>query len=397
MRCMVANITSSSSIENAAYDSNSSDHGFLALANGSMGGDGLATRSSGTREVIEGDAVSNFVKIILVPIICVFGILGNVLTLLVLTRKRLKVTCDGTERTVHIGLAALAVSDLLFCISSLPHGFYEKNRYDYPSKSFELMYRTYSHVFINTFILASTWLTVTMATSRYLAICHPFKARHLIGMTGTKVSVALVYIAALLLNIPRLFHNRIATMCIDGQLVHFFFRAPSNDPKQQTIYAWIYFTLGIFLPLMALAFCNFCLVRALRESSRIRKRYRVPAAHVDSNYRITSILVTIVIMYILLVSPAEILLFVQDRLPPSMSNNRNTPLLITVEVTNVLQNLNFSCNFILYFVLNVHFRQGLRDLLCLCALCPCSPNKRRRRKELRLHRQISLKTTQTTL
>ncbi|ELU16687.1 hypothetical protein CAPTEDRAFT_199151 [Capitella teleta] len=343
------------------------------------------------------DAVSHFVRIVLVPIICVFGVLGNVLTLLVLTRKRLKVTCDGTERMVHIGLAALAVSDLLFCLSSLPHGFYAGNRYDYSTKSFELLYRTYSHAFINTFILTSTWLTVTMATSRYLAICHPFKARHLIGMKGTKVSVALVYLAAMILNIPRLFDNKIKMMCIKGELSYFFFADYDIDVRRQTIYSWVYFTVGIFLPLLALAFCNICLVRALRESSRIRKRYRVPAAHVDSNYRITSILVTIVIMYILLVSPAEITHFVGARMPASTTPTANTPMVIAIEVTNVLQNLNFSCNFILYFVLNVHFRHGLRDLLCLCAAFPCLPERRRRRKDIRLHRQMSLKTTQTTL
>ena len=43
-------------------------------------------------------------------------------SLLILTRKRLKSTCDGSEKTVNLGLIALALSDLLICICLLPHG-----------------------------------------------------------------------------------------------------------------------------------------------------------------------------------------------------------------------------------------------------------------------------------
>ena len=49
------------------------------------------------------------------PAICLFGIVGNVLNLVVLSRKRLQRSMDRMERSVHLGLVALAVSDLLFC------------------------------------------------------------------------------------------------------------------------------------------------------------------------------------------------------------------------------------------------------------------------------------------
>ena len=114
-----------------------------------------------------------FLKEVVVPIICVFGLVGNMLILLILTRKRLKSSCDGTERTVHIGLTALAVSDFMFCLVVLPHGLFRKEPFEFKTLSFQLLYRAYGAGLINTFLLTSTWLTVTMATSRYLAICHP--------------------------------------------------------------------------------------------------------------------------------------------------------------------------------------------------------------------------------
>ena len=345
----------------------------------------------------------HLIKTVLVPAICILGVIGNALTLLVLTRKRLQSSCDGTERTVHIGLFSLAMSDLLCCICLFPHGFLKENQFNFSSVNFQLVYKTYGEVFINTFILTSTWLTVTMATSRYLAICHPFRARHMIGLTGTRVTILLVFFISILFNIPRFFNYRIESIqCDDGRnifLSNTWFMNSGNSGLR-TAYIWAYFSVGIFLPLVMLAFCNICLVKALRESTKLRRRYRVPAAHVDSNHRITSILVTIVVMYILFVSPAEILLFVRERLHQPEDGDYQE-LSTAVELTNILQTINFACDFVLYFVLNVHFRQALREMFysVISKLFGCKDPKAKSRKtgRLALYSQASISRNTTTL
>ena len=55
---------------------------------------------------------------------------------------------------------------------------------------------------------------------------------------------------------------------------------------------------GVILPFCVLAFCNTRLVRTLNESISVRKSFRVTVRHVEANHRITTILVTIVIMVI---------------------------------------------------------------------------------------------------
>ena len=338
------------------------------------------------------DSVRYIMKI-LHCVICIFGLIGNLLTLLILTRKRLKMSCDGTERTVHLSFTALAVSDFLLCVTLLPYGVLKDIQFSYQSLSFKLLYESYGVAVVNMFILTSTWLTVTMATSRYLAICHPFWARHVIGVTGTKASICLVFLLCAIFNIPRMFEAAIETLhCVDGSKLYLKmsgYLTPNSGAH--TVYIWIYFTFGISLPLAALAFCNFCLVRALRESAKFRKRYQVPVAQVDSNYRITSILVTIVIMYILLVPPAEILQFIRGRL--STDRHSAPALFLAIEVTNLLQMINFSCNFVMYFVLNIHFRRAMRDMVSACTRM-CDRRKEGRRKH-RLSRQMSVRTTQT--
>ncbi len=48
--------------------------------------------------------------------ICAFGLLGNILNLIVLTSKGLQKTMDRMEKSAHCGLVAMAVSDMCFCL-----------------------------------------------------------------------------------------------------------------------------------------------------------------------------------------------------------------------------------------------------------------------------------------
>ena len=75
----------------------------------------------------------------------------------------------SVERTVYLGLAALALSDMMFCACALPHAWFPPRRFYFRWPGFEFYYGIYSDALINTFVMSSTWLTVAMATSRYRA------------------------------------------------------------------------------------------------------------------------------------------------------------------------------------------------------------------------------------
>ncbi|KAK2154966.1 hypothetical protein LSH36_252g00011 [Paralvinella palmiformis] len=332
------------------------------LANGSLMTN-VSSLSAFSKNVTSTDEeqMLAFVLRIFRSVISMFGLLGNVLMLSFLSRKRLSLSCEGADRTVHNGLTALAVSDLLFCLILVPYGFVTNDQFAFASVNFHLIYVTYSTAFVNFFILTSTWLTVVMASSRYMAICQPFKARYLIGAKGTRVSLAGVGLCSFIFNLPRLFINQIEPLeCYDGDYMYLRMSGLlAANSRAHTVYIWIHLLVGILVPLTVLAFCNICLIKVLHESNKVRRQYRVAVAHIDSNYRITSILVTIVIMYIVLVSPAEILLFIQDRFLPDKTSA--PALILAVEVTNLLQMINFSSNFVLYFILNSSHRHILSD------------------------------------
>ena len=142
--------------------------------------------------------------------ICCFGILGNILNLIILSRKSLTVRMERLEKYAHNHLIALAVSDLMYCITFLPRTFKPQNIYLYPSDTSPwLLYEVYHIAVINTFLLSSSWLTVAMAVSRYVAITYPVKARERLGMMVTRIDIGIIFSVSALFNAPGYFTKTI--------------------------------------------------------------------------------------------------------------------------------------------------------------------------------------------
>lgn len=323
---------------------------------------------------------------VIVPI-CVFGILGNILNLVVLTRKGLQRTMDRMERSAHTGLTALAVSDLLFCLLLLPNAWVDWGRFVYAHLGFDIFYKVYSEALISMFIMSSTWLTVAMATSRYLAICHPLKARQIIGMTFARWSIGVVFIFCIFFNLPRFWRQSVDHLvCQEGITVYFTSKGfLQREQVFGTVYMWVYFMIGIVGPLMVLAYCNAHLIQALRRSTAMRRQHHGGLARVDSTHRITLTLAIIVIMYITLVSPAEIINFLQKAAiaDASLTQAHN----LAVAIVNCLQAVNFAFNFVLYCAINVHFRRTVSELFTC---------RRNHHRDVTTYQSISMTTTVTS-
>ena len=298
-----------------------------------------------------------------IVVICFFGLLGNFFNILVLTRKGLVKTMDRMEKSAHLGLGALAVSDSLFCLCVIPQSM-ATTRFSYKHFNFDLFYDMYGKILINVFIQCSTWLTVSMAVGRYVAICYPLQARNILGMTATRISIILVFIVSVLFNTPRFFINAIQRIdCMNGESRFYkgdgILRLSGNA---ELIYGWCYFLVGVILPLIILAYCNVYLIITLRESFLMRQQYRRPGSPSESKHRVTLTLVIIVVMFILLVIPSEIIHFFKGVIKANISFTDKYNLIISI--FNSLQAVNFSFNFLLYCAVNEHFRATLSGLFC---------------------------------
>ena len=295
--------------------------------------------------------------------ICLFGIIGNLINLCVLTRKSVTAHMERMEKASHIGLIALAVSDLLYCLCSFPQAWLDNDAFESTSINFRLVYSAYGNACINCFLLSSSWLTTAMAVCRYLAICHPLQARQYLGMSASRGIIIAVFCLSIAFNLPRFWMKRIAgvEVCLGQGKVYFVMPGyMERDYIADMVYTWLYFTFGILLPLLMLAYCNVYLVKALHKSSQLRRQHSSSKSS-EATRIVTLTLCVIVVMYIFLVGPAELVSFWK----PFVLHSNPHAYGLAVMVCNCMQMLNFAVNFILYCIINVHFRRVVKDLL-LC-------------------------------
>lgn len=258
--------------------------------------------------------------------VCVFGLIGNVGNLVVLLPQGRHCSMGRIERFAYCGLVALTVSDGLFCLSVVPQSFVERDPLVERRSDFSLLYAVYGNALVNVFSMASTWLTVTLAVGRYLAICHPFRAREVIGSTVAKRAIFVVYAACVVFNVPRFMTYGIEQIhCADdddddesSSSTSVFFQWPGEThvkrrPELERVYMWLYFAFGIGVPFVCLVFSNVFLVRALRVACvRLQSIRAVDVVSLHQYRPITLTLVALVIMHIVLVSPAEFVLFLRQ-------------------------------------------------------------------------------------
>lgn len=106
---------------------------------------------------------------ILLPLVCLCGIAGILLTIIVLSQKHM-------STSTNCYLLALSSTDLVF-LAMLTISLIQMIRFQ--SSDSHIVLQVYVHfapVFMKIALMASIWLTVMLAVERYVAICQPFLA-----------------------------------------------------------------------------------------------------------------------------------------------------------------------------------------------------------------------------
>ena len=299
----------------------------------------------------------------MLPIICTLGISGNILNLIVQTRKRFCAPLGKLERSANLGMTALALSDAMFCTAVLPHVFLEDDRHMAPiGQTFSLYYKVYGVSCINLFLMTSTWLIVALAVERYIVLYYPLKAKGLLSLKRTKVILVFIYVIALLVTLPHFIHLRV-TRCdgLDGLARHEILPRWHDDGigvQLSNIYnLYIWPIIAVFAPLLVLFICNIRLIQGLRHVLNTR-RLKCPGQTIrDVNTRITLTLIIIVAMALILVTPSEILKVIN---PYKRWGDWGMEV---AYIANLLQSFNFAFNFVLYCAIDRNFRQICKTIL----------------------------------
>ncbi|VDI78516.1 probable G-protein coupled receptor 139 [Mytilus edulis] len=341
-----------------------------------------------------------------VPVVCAFGLVGNLLNLLVLTKEKIHRSLTKMEKSAHLGLIGLAVSDFMFCLLALLFTLMPSQS-NYTEQNAILYYEWLGSSLITVFIITSTWLIVVMAGERYLAVCHPFKARKIISLKKTKITIFLVYMLCMIFSIPLFFENILKkTKCVDNTVLYEITARKEYGRDMIALRRMIWALLFDFIPCAALLYFNACLIYKIHRAKKLRKQMvnghdgnrcrfnstttsvTTPTSDPDlystvsSKTRsrlikpkrkqsdnalnsVTATLVAVVVLFLILVSPSEVLKFIYTKVT-NETHGKNYTLLMIKHVTNFMQALNFSVNFVLYCAVNKSFRKTLKNLFCFC-------------------------------
>ncbi|XP_030626047.1 neurotensin receptor type 1 [Chanos chanos] len=175
---------------------------LLAPGNNSLPALGNDTDSLSQKDLdVNTDIYSKVLVTVIYVALFVVGCLGNSITLYTLLTKK---SLQNLQSTVHYHLASLAVSDLLILILSMPIELYNFIWVHHPWAFGEAVCKGY-YFLRDGCSYATAFNIASLSVERYMAICHPFKAKSIMSRSRTKKLISGMWVASFLLATPMLF------------------------------------------------------------------------------------------------------------------------------------------------------------------------------------------------
>uniref|UniRef100_A0A8C5P2Q6 Neurotensin receptor type 1 n=1 Tax=Jaculus jaculus TaxID=51337 RepID=A0A8C5P2Q6_JACJA len=317
----------------------------------------------------------------------VVGTVGNSVTAFTLARKK---SLQSLQSTVHYHLGSLALSDLLILLLAMPVELYNFIWVHHPWAFGNAGCRGY--YFLRDACTYATALNVaSLSVERYLAICHPFKAKTLMSRSRTKKFISAIWLASGLLAVPMLFTMGQQNRSADGQHPGGLVCTPIVDTATVKVVIQVNTFMSFVFPMVVISVLNTVIANKLtvmvRQAAEQGRVGMVGAQHSTFSMSIdpgriqalrhgVRVLRAVVIAFVVCWLPYHVrrLMFCY------ISDEQWTPFLYDsyhyfYMLTNALFYVSSAVNPVLYNLVSANFRQVfLSTLACLC------PGWRRRRK-----------------
>uniref|UniRef100_A0A673K7X1 Neurotensin receptor type 1-like n=1 Tax=Sinocyclocheilus rhinocerous TaxID=307959 RepID=A0A673K7X1_9TELE len=147
------------------------------------------------------DIYSKVLVTVIYLVLFTIGCLGNSITMYTLLTKK---SLQNLQSTVHYHLASLAISDLLILILCMPIELYNFIWVHHPWAFGEAVCKGY-YFLRDGCSYATAFNIASLSVERFMAICHPFKAKSIMSRSRTKKLISAMWVASFLLATPMLF------------------------------------------------------------------------------------------------------------------------------------------------------------------------------------------------
>lgn len=284
------------------------------------------------------------------------GLLGNALSVLVLTRPQMR----SSVNCLLVGLAAcdtvlILTSVLLFGLSAV---------YPYTGRLRHYYYHVCPHLTPYAYPLAnaaqtmSVYLTLIVTVERWVAVCHPFRAKALCTSSRARWYVLGTAAFALAYNAPKFLEAEVVRRSVAGEPVYCV-TADMTFRTDTYVLVYIhsmYMLVMYIVPFSALAVLNACIVRQVRRAQAERARLsRVQRRELG----LTTMLLVVVLVFFL----CNLLPLVTNTFEVFFGDQLENldPL---VKTTNLLVTLNSSVNFVIYVIFGEKFKRVFLKMFC---------------------------------
>ncbi|XP_049512459.1 LOW QUALITY PROTEIN: G-protein coupled receptor dmsr-1-like [Dermacentor silvarum] len=296
--------------------------------------------------------------------VCVFGILANVLNIIVLTQRNMVSPTNGI-------LTGLAVADMLVIATYLPYTITTHVMPPARTQSFgtAVFILVHAHVSV-VFHTVSTWLTVTLAVWRFLAVSFPASSKEWCSMQRARWAVVSVYVSCALCCLPVYLSFTVhqeGTPQEPSYKVDFSNITAANGAFLQNLNFWTYSVLMKLVPCVALTGLSLGLLRVLYEAKARKRRLRRGASghsghgggSEEARDRTTRMLLAVLLLFLVTEFPSGIAALLSGILGDDFFLH---VYMNFGEVMDILALVNSAVNFILYCSMSRQFRKAFAAL-----------------------------------
>ena len=306
------------------------------------------------REEIDGKQffeTARFINgVILYPIICFPGIIGNIITLIVLSMKNM-------QTSTNVFLSALAVADITKLTNDILYFFVlllMKIDKDSAHSAYVHIYPQ-AHFIFSFSLCVSSWLTVAVAIERFILVCFPTKAKFICTRTRAIVTCIIVYVVMICVSLPcafryksiQVYDNETNTTSRDIEVTALW-----SDNNFVTIYTWVLNCLRCNIPLIILIILNTCIICSMRKARAKKKNSR--------RNRVTFMMITIIMFFLVFTTPDAIM----STFLKYGYHEANNYVKGIREFSDTLLTVNAAVNFVIYCWFGYTFRQNFKKLFC---------------------------------
>ncbi len=287
--------------------------------------------------------------------LCMFGLIGNSLTLMVVWKDRKK------SATAYLLIVLAVVDNLVLVVWGVVRASYAIPVYTMGSYLYIYGYIMHYGVILGHIVnLMSTWAVVMVTMVRYISVCLPHRSNHWLKPTLIHRWSFLVIFSCFLVMIPRVFSGRVRYVESLGRM-QFYRYSWTRGTTYSILYLSFLISMVMYVaPLSILLFCTCKLIQHLSKASKRREEMTTQSREQKD---ITFSLVVVVVVFFICQIATPIQRIWAETTPRSKMFCPHA-FFYYRSVANTAPVLNSAINFAIFVLCGRGFRTQVLALIC---------------------------------